>query len=110
MPKRSFASIRENSDLRNSKVYGDASQGRRMEQFKDPVNFSNHTKGVVGYTGHNEARNVPLQVHLVHHEKRILNPPPGYAGFIPGSQSESIFGKSKGSIIAAYGNRSRKRF
>jgi hypothetical protein len=107
MPKRSFASIREYSNLRHSRVFGDGSGERALSVFRDPVNISIHNKGIVGYTGHNEARNVPLQVHLVQHSREFNEPPPGYTGFIPGTMAESVFGKSKGSIISAHARRLR---
>lgn len=108
MPKRSFASIRTLSDLRNSRVYGDGNVDRYSHKYVDPMKISIHNRGIVGYTGHNEARNVPVQAHLLQHGEKLPDSLPGYTGYIPGVRSESIFGKSIGSIISAYTKRSCK--
>ena len=102
MPKKSFDAIRVSSDLRFSRVYGDCS--------KSPTAPSDHTRhgensvkfpGVVGYTGRRVRPVMPVRLDWVDPRADIGKSLPGYTGYIPGRNPESVFGKSYGVVASA---------
>ena len=99
MPKKSFNSIKANSDLQFSRVYG---SGKRMPLgLNDPGFFqarNSHARGIQGYTGYNR---ICKPVSGILEQRRVSRGVPGYTGYLPGVESETVFGKTHGVVASA---------
>ena len=102
MPKRSFNSIKSASDLKFSNVYG---SGLKMPVgLNDPAFFRtlhSSARGIQGYTGYHRIHK-PAEEKL--EMRRMSRNIPGYTGFLPGVESETVFGKTHGVVASATSN------
>jgi hypothetical protein len=64
------------------------------------LNYPAHSRHVLGYTGHLSEK--PITEQPVKREPFFLeHAPPGFKGFVPRKQSESLFGRSFSVVACA---------
>ena len=100
MPKKSFGVIRVSTDLRFSTTFGDGSRKECVTRIHRPGEREFCIPGVVGYTGYRDRKAISLSPSLRQNDFLLFSPP-GYTGFIPSKESESLFGKSYSTTASA---------
>lgn len=99
--KKSFQTIKESTDLKFSKGYGDGTlKGRRI--ILEPAKFRRdfQVPGILGYTGERPKKPLtnPPSSTL---EKGMASAIPGYTGYVPLKGPESVIGRRFAAVTAA---------
>jgi hypothetical protein len=103
MGRKPISTIKQTTDLRFSRCYGNGSVLPRKESDGSRAGFKDFgVPGVVGYTGYRPK--LDEQGEILDRNK-IMHAIPGYTGYLAKANPETLFGRSRARIAIALSQR-----